>query len=280
MADLPALRTFLAQARARIDASAYPELHVTGASRDRRGRRGPGLTQAHMDTLLGRAAGTYAALERGKTRHPGLLEAVARILQLTTDEWRGVHAFAFSTEPLEPLYPPAGLLMADRWQAVLDSQSQMAFIMDSEGQILAHNEPFRALFAPAPMPVDFLRWTLTSPAAREVLLEWDIHWAPAFVARFRTALALQAGSTILNELLEDVLADPVTARLYQASESAASIMAQAEPYRPIRHSRFGRGWMTLCAAILSDTPGARLYVAPFFDELPTASPAMPSNCPR
>jgi len=269
MADLPALRNFLAQARARIDASTYPELDNPTSPRDPRGRRGPGLTQAHMDTLLGRAPGTYANLERGKTRHPGLLKAVARILQLTTDEWRGVHAFAFSTEPLEPLHPPAGLLMADRWQAVLDAQTQIAFIMDSEGQILAHNEPFRVLFAPAPVPVDFLRWTLFSPAARELLLDWHTQWAPAFFARFRTALSLQSDSKILNELLEDLLTDPETAHLYQESEAAASIMSQAEPYRPIRHPRFGQGWMTLCTAVLMDTPGARLYVGPFFEELPT-----------
>lgn len=266
MADLLALRTFLVQARARTDASQFPQLRAQVAQRDPRGRRRAGLTQAHMDTLLGRTTGTYGDLERGAAVRPGLLKDTARILQLTHDEWRTVWAWAFSTEPSEALAKPPGLLLGDRWQAVLDSMTSMASICDAEGQILAYNEPFRALFGPRPVPANWLRWTTVDPTAREVLIDWPTHWAPASFARFRTALALHNESQHLNELLQEILADEETARLYETAGSTTSMASQAAARRPVRHSTWGDGWVTLCTANPTDTPGTRLYIAPFTPE--------------
>jgi len=251
-----------------MDPSEFPQLQTHVAERDPRGRRRQGLTQSHMDTLLGRTAGTYERLERGVAVRAALLKETARILRLTTDEWHGLWAFAFSEQPPSPLDKSVEPTLADRWQWVLDAQSSMAVIIDAEGHTLAYNEPFAGLFGEEQVPADLMRWTLFDPRAREVLADWPTHWAPYLLAKLRTALALHGESQGLNGLLQEVLADADTTRLYEAAGAATSVASDATPFRPLRHPTFGDGWMTVCAAGPLDAPGVRLYFASFTKELP------------
>jgi PAS domain-containing protein len=268
MADLNAFRNFLVRARERADPASFPELRDQLEGRDPRGRRGRGLTQAHMDILLRRSAGTYERLERGKTIRPALLEGAGRVLRLSEDEWRALWAYAYSTSPPRPLHPASRALPRE-WQTTLDTLPPAAYIQDPEGHLLAFNAEFGRYFGDEPVPDNLLRWSLTSPVARTVLLDWRSMWAPALCGQLRAGLAVNRDSRVLNELFADVLADDQVAPLLRA---AASTAPQANSPRPVRHPEFGNGWITMCAASPADFPEARLTIAPFHRDPPPLLP--------
>lgn len=212
-----------------------------------------------MDVLLQRSAGTYERLERGTTIRPDLLEGAGRILGLTEDEWRAVWTYAYSTPPPRPLNPAARALPGE-WQVMLDALGTGAYVQDPEGRLLAYNAEFSIYFGDEPAPESVLRWALTSPGAREVLLDWHSAWAPALCGELRAGLAANKESRVLNELMADVLADDETAPLLNA---VASTGPQANVPRPVRHPKLGRGWLTICVASPADYPEGRMVIAPF-----------------
>jgi transcriptional regulator with XRE-family HTH domain len=264
VSDLQALRAFLGFARSRIEASSFPELEAVLAARGARGPRSQGLSQAHMNVLLGRTAGTYERLERGVTLRPAVLEKVAVILGLTEDEWRALFSYAFSTEPPTPLSPAGGVTLPGEWQMLLDSVTPIAYIIDQDGILVGCNAAFRQVFGDHGVPHHLLRWGLTVSAARDILLDWRTEWAPGLFAQFRAALARNSSET-LTELLTDVLADEETAALYKAAGATASTGPQSNRPRPLRHAALGDGWLTMCAATPADAPGTRLTIAPFYE---------------
>lgn len=259
MSDVRALRAFLARARARTDPARFPALREFLEARDPRGRRPAGVTQAHMDVLLGRSAGTYRRLERGITVPAALLASAARILGLTEDEWRAVYAYAYSTPPPHPLTPLDGAVPGE-WQAMLDSLGSAVYIQDQEGVVLAHNEAFSGYFGAESVPQNLLRWCLTSPAARTVLLDWHSAWAPALCTRLALSLAAHASSIGLRELRTDVLADDEVAPLLEAAPSAVPGLSSP---RPLLHPLFGPGRVTLYATRPADFPQAQLMIMLF-----------------
>ncbi|MFI0721915.1 hypothetical protein [Streptomyces sp. NPDC021224] len=259
MSDVYALRAFLAHARARTDPAQFPELRGILEARDPRGRRPAGITQAHMDILLGRSAGTYQRLERGSAVPAGLLERVGRILALTEDEWRTVHAYAYATPPSRPLNRLDGRVPSG-WQAMLDSLGPAAYIEDREGRILAHNEAFSGYFGDEPVPRNLLRWCLTSPSARVILQDWHSAWVPALCMQLRILLAGNATSTVLQELRADALADSGVASLMKAAPSRAPGL---DFPRPLLHPALGGGTVSLYAARPTGFPEARLMIVLF-----------------
>ncbi|MBM9508040.1 MmyB family transcriptional regulator [Actinacidiphila acididurans] len=280
MADLPALKKFLSSARSRTDASAFPELRSVLAQRDNRGRRrhDTGLTQAHMDILLGRTPGTYERLERGTGVRKNVLEESARVLRLTEDEWRTAHRFAFGADPPHPLSQKAGLTLPGAWLTALDSIESIAWISDPEGRLLAHNAAFAQLFDHGGAPSHPLRWALTSPEARVNLIDWETAWAPFLMARLRAALALQENSTPLTRLRTDVLSDASTAELFEAHSATAITTPPSGTPLPCRHPQRGTGWLTLSTASPDDAPGTRLTIATFHPgAAPTSTPAPASR---
>jgi hypothetical protein len=212
-----------------------------------------------MDVLLGCSPGTYKRLERGTTLPAALLANAARILGLTEDEWRAVYTYAYSVPPPHPLNPLDGAVPG-RWQAMLDSLGSAAYIQDTEGRVLARNEQFADFFGAAPVPRNLLRWCLTDPAARSVLLDWHSVWAPALCTRLRLSLASHAGSTSLRELRADVLADAAIAPLLEAAPSRVPGLSSP---RPLVHPRFGPGRVTLYASRPAEFPQARLMIMLF-----------------
>lgn len=271
MSDADALRDFLAYARSRIDPAQLPRLQEMLSRRDPRGRRLPGLTQAHMDLLLGRPLGTYHRIERTGAVRPADLESIGRILKLTEDEWRAVWSYAYSVAPPRPLTPAAGRVLPEEWQETLDSLPMAAYVLDEEGRLLGYNDGFAVFFGGEPVPGNLLHWSLLSPAARRTLADWHTQWAPALCRQLRSALARNRASATLNALLADALADDVTAQVLDASSrTGASTAPQSTQPRRIRHPDLGPGWVTLCAASPTDSPGARLTIARFTTQLPVS----------
>jgi hypothetical protein len=264
VSDRDALRDFLVFARSRTDPARFPQLRDRLSRRDPRGRRLPGLTQNHMDLLLGRPSGTYHRIERTGTMQPADLERIGRILALSEDEWRAVWSYAFSVAPPRPLNPAAGRILPQAWQDTLDSLPMAAYVLDEEGHLVGYNDGFVAFFDGEPVPRNLWRWSLLAPGGRRVLGDWRSQWAPWLCRQLRCALARNKASGPLNALMSDALADEVTAEVLDASSrTGASTAPQSTQSRPIRHPELGPGWITLCAASPADSPGARLTIARF-----------------
>jgi hypothetical protein len=263
----------LTHARSRVEPAQFPELHGLLANRDPRGRRPPGLTQSHMDLLLGRAPGTYHRLERRAAVRPADLERIGQILNLSEDEWRVAWSYAYAAPPPRPLNSSARRPLPPEWEVALDSLAPAACIQDEEGLILGYNDAFAAYFSGEPVPHSLLRWGLLAPAARHILADWHSQWAPAFCAELRVGLARNKASASLTALMADALTDEVTAELLNSvHESGTSVTPQTSGPRPVRHPELGPGWITLCVASPTDSPGTRLIIAPFHRHYP-GSPA-------
>lgn len=273
--DKVALRFLLRERRALIT----PEAH--GLSRPtRQGRRAPGLSQAQVDQLLHRAPDTYGRLESGRYPNPpvDLLEDVARLLGMNEHDWMALWRYALGQDPPHPLHSRSGEVVPGVWREVLDGISHMAYISDRSWNLLAHNEPFAALFPGRRVPDNVMHWMTVDPAGRDMLVRWETAWAPLVLPQLRAALAADQGDPVLAGIERDVLADPVAARIY---ESAGAYLRPREGERPVRHAERGPGWVTVCGAQPMAAPRARLMILPFrAGERPDAGRMLPLRARR
>lgn len=268
--DAAALRQMLSAARARISPESFPGLASSLAQRDRRGRRGGGgLTQAQVDTLLGRQPGTYNRLENGRRVNASLLQEVADLLRLDHQEWVALWRYALGREPPRARGGDLAPHVPSTWRLVVDAQPMISYVTDRDWNVLAWNSSAGDLFTGASVPDNTMAWMLTAPHARTVLLEWESRWAPPLMAQLRAAVALHPESATLSRLVEAASADPDARQLYEESGTPGSVMSEAEAPRPLLHPEIGAGWVYLCAADIHGTPGARLMTMPF---LPGTSP--------
>ncbi|MEE1757410.1 MmyB family transcriptional regulator [Streptomyces sp. SP18CS02] len=255
--DKVALRSLLRERRALIT----PESH--GLSRPtRQGRRAPGLSQAQMDQILHRAPDTYGRLESGRYPNPpaDLLQDVARLLGMNEQEWIALWRYALGQDPPHPLNSRSGEEIPGVWQEALDGISHMAYVNDRSWNLLAHNEAFATLFPGRQVPANTMRWMTVDPQARGTLSDWETAWAPLVLPQLRAALAADPADQTLAQIEKEVLADPVAARLYDAS--SAYIHPDGDE-RPLHHAELGEGWVTMCAAQPLAAPGARMIILVF-----------------
>lgn len=261
--DAEAMRQMLSERRALIS----PE-GLGFTRRDPRGRRSPGLSQAHMDQLTHRSPGTYGRLERGALDSPSAdyLRAVAGILKLTEQEWSAFYGYARGERPPAPLL--SGAAEASRaytWADVVEGFSSMAYACDYAGNILAYNEPLARMFPDRRVPVNTLWWLLFSDDARnKVLVDWEARWAPVLVPQIRAAAAQYPDDATLRQLKERCLADPRTRDLYRGVP-----VGHAHPdgdEKPLCHAELGRGWVTMCVSVPLGAPEVRLFLLRFRPE--------------
>lgn len=237
--------------------------------RSRRGRRadGLGLTQGHMDALLGSpGSGTYGALERGDLTNPPpeLLREVARILKFDEDEWAALWALTRQERPPYPLYPRADQRIDPSWQSVLDAHPHMAYITDRGWNLLMHNAAFAEMFESGQPPENTMEYMVLSDEGRRTLAEWETHWAPQVLSQLRNAYAEQPHNPTLRSLVERVRQDPQAGPIYAADPRA--FMHPDGDTRPFRHLRHGPGRVQLNAAGPYGSPGARLIFVRFIPD--------------
>ncbi|MFH9426034.1 XRE family transcriptional regulator [Streptomyces sp. NPDC017529] len=257
--DAEALRALLQEARARTDPADH---HLQRPQRQ--GRRAVGLAQAQMDTLLQRNPGTYNRLETGRYKNPpfDLLRDAALILAMNEQEWVALCRYARGEDPPAPLRSRSGLEVPGVWQDAIDGISHISYVIDSSYNLIATNRPFRAIFTGHDLPENMLEWMLFDPRARGlVLAEWEAAWAPYVLPQLRAARAHQAGrnDSALIRIERRVLADPVTARLYE-ERSAVQVYPDGVD-RPLFHPGIGEhgtlGRATIFGTELLSNPNAR-----------------------
>jgi len=165
------LQEFLRTRRARV----RPEdVGIRTAGR----RRVPGLRREEVAMLAGVSLDYYTRLEQGRRNlQPSdqVLDAIARALRLAEVERRYLHnlvrSAAAASEPAEPRLAP--LDAATR--LMLDDLGIPAIVVDVRGDVHAANPLGRALLPGLEPGASHARWVFLDPAARELLVDWEMH---------------------------------------------------------------------------------------------------------
>src|SRR6201998_119973 len=136
-------------------------------------RRVRGLRREELATLAGISSEYYLRLEQGRDKNPSaqILDAIARVLQLDIK----------GTEHLHQLASPPGSrreqldleTAADGTDQLIDQFSMPAIVASRCLDVLAANPLARALSPGFTPGLNFLRWRLLDPAARELYVDWD-----------------------------------------------------------------------------------------------------------
>ncbi|MFI6693628.1 helix-turn-helix transcriptional regulator [Streptomyces sp. NPDC050433] len=169
-------------------------------------RRTPGLRREELALLAGISATWYTYLEQGRDIRASdqVLDALASVLQLDRHE-RGHlfqlagHAPAAETEEPEPL-------AAEVAAVPLLLQPHPAYIIGGNYDVLSHNQAADELFpnlTAADRPANFARWVFLEPAAREVLVDWELE-ARGLLARLRTLAGRHPGNPQYTRLIDEL----------------------------------------------------------------------------
>ncbi|MEJ8640111.1 XRE family transcriptional regulator [Streptomyces sp. MS2.AVA.5] len=216
-----------------------------------------------MDRLLQRAEKTYGRFERGQLPHPpeDLLQAVGRLLDLTTDEYTTMWVHARGHRPVQPLASEVGTTVPANWQDACDGQKHMMYVTDSAWRVLAYNSAFADMFAERRVPRNTARWMLLTEEARRTLLDWQTAWAPSVAAPVRTAFAENPDNEALKELDNDLRQDPIVGPIYTQGQDAS--IAPDGVDRRLHHPLHGPGLAKMVASAPFSAPGARAVIVIF-----------------
>ncbi|MEU3862829.1 helix-turn-helix domain-containing protein [Streptomyces sp. NPDC028722] len=170
------------------------------------GRQGPTkLRQPDVDEALRCGAGVYQKVESGRLRpSPELFLRIAQTLGFSAHDRRVAHLDLFDSEP-----PPAVREPRPYWQCAVDGQREMTCVLAPDGQLVAYNAAFAAMFGDRGVPPDFWRWALLSDHARNTsLIDWETAWAPYLVEECRLLSLRYRGSPVIRRLCTDLADDP------------------------------------------------------------------------
>ncbi|TRW89153.1 helix-turn-helix transcriptional regulator [Mycolicibacterium sp. 018/SC-01/001] len=137
-------------------------------------RRVSGLRRAELATLAGISAEYYLRLEQGRDKNPSpqILDALARALQLDIKASEYLHQLAGGAEPAAR--GAAGDdTAADGLDDLIEQWTTPSLVANRYQDVLAANAVARALSPGFTPGVNFLRWRLTEPAAKEFFADWD-----------------------------------------------------------------------------------------------------------
>jgi transcriptional regulator with XRE-family HTH domain len=141
--NLSEIREFLTSRRARItpERAGLPSYGT---------RRVPGLRRAEVAQLAGISVEYYSRLERGDLSGVSeqVLDALARALRLDDEERIHLEDLARAAGPGRRRRRPAAATVRPTVQALLDSMTGPALVMNGRGDVLALNALGRALYAP------------------------------------------------------------------------------------------------------------------------------------
>ncbi|MBO8193676.1 helix-turn-helix domain-containing protein [Streptomyces oryzae] len=195
------LRTFLRSRRARVS-PAEAGLPDGGAR-----RRTPGLRREEVAVLAGVGASWYQWLEQGRdiTVSPQVLDAVARVLRMSTTERRHLYVLAGLNPPL-PSSEYDRDYLCDGMQRLMDGwMPYPAHIMDPYFSAVGLNEAARLTFDLEPQKNCIINF-FCDGRYRARSKSWEQN-APGVVAELRASLAEwpedEGFQLLLEELLEN-----------------------------------------------------------------------------
>jgi hypothetical protein len=169
-------------------------------------RRTPGLRREELALLAGISATWYTYLEQGRDIRASdqVLDALASTLRLDRYERGHLFQLAGHTPAAEPEAPAP---LASEVAAVpLLLQPHPAYIIDGNYDVLSRNQATDELFphlTAADGRANFARWVFLEPAARNVLVDWEIE-ARGLLARLRTLAGRHPGDPRYTRLIDEL----------------------------------------------------------------------------
>ncbi|PRX97103.1 helix-turn-helix transcriptional regulator [Allonocardiopsis opalescens] len=195
------LAEFLRNRRARISPG---QVGIPVGSR----RRTSGLRREEVAVLAGLSPTWYTYLEQGRNIHPSpeVLDSLARVLQLSEDERGYMHILAYGhvVKP-QPAEKPADELLRQIVDAV-GSGPYPVYAANQYGELIAWNRAAAEWYDDwdrlPPADRNIVRWMVTSPRARERLLDWEDDTQDA-IARWRAESAKWPSDERLRDLIAE-----------------------------------------------------------------------------
>jgi transcriptional regulator with XRE-family HTH domain len=227
-----------------------------------RRRRTFGLRREEVAVLAGVSPTWYTYLEQGRSIQPSaeVLDSLARVLQLSEDERRYMHVLVYGRPPHAlPIEPPEPIGELIRRLVELVGQGpQPIYAFDEVCDLIAWNEAATEWYTDfakmAKGRRNMVWWQVTSPEARERLVDWEEDTRD-IVARFRAFVATRQGDPRVRALISD---------LHQASPEFAQwwvehdVHGQRARPRRLRHPLLGTRTMQLQVMVPTETDTVRV----------------------
>lgn len=205
-------------------------------------RRTPGLRREEVATLAGVSIDYLIRLEQGRDLNPSasVIVALAKALRLTEEE-RAHLGHLSSVHTKAELCPngPAATEVAPTIQALLDRLDPTpAFVVGHTDDVLAWNEPWHRLAAPAGLlddsPPNLARYLFLHPNASMAYPDWTAA-ADEQVRQLRSAAPRWGSDAAFAALVEELSAEAEFARRW----SAHTVAPRRRGTREVRHPGAG-----------------------------------------
>lgn len=225
-------------------------------------RRTPGLRREELATLAGVSIDYYTRLERGKETRPspGVVDALARALNLDDDEHhhlRELAARAARYAPEPP--PPPSRTVRPHLKLLLETmRPNPAYIVSRSMDLLAWNPAGLALYAglgdwPAKQR-NLARYLFLHPTAHELFPDWETQ-VRTCVSRLRAEAGTNPDAPDLTSLVgELLLKSPDFAKLWERYE----VIGRKKIQKTFHHPQVGILTLSGQSMNLEGTPGQRL----------------------
>ena len=172
-------------------------------------RRVKGLRREEVASLAGVSVEYYRRLERGNVSgvSEGVLEALARALQLDDAERAHLHDLARAVSPVAPKRRRSTQQrVRPVVQRIVDGMTTPAIVRNSRVDYVSANALGRALYAPVfesrEQPANSARFTFLDPAAQDFYADWE-RTAKDLVAHLRS----EAGRNPYDRDLSDLVGE-------------------------------------------------------------------------
>ncbi|AKN73680.1 hypothetical protein QR97_31540 [Streptomyces sp. PBH53] len=251
VAEAPTISRILRQARARRDTSDIPGFTAAFGVRSR-----PGITQEETAKLAGVSRRWYNALESGRPANysDAFLQAVRRILDLSSDEWHIVYRLTRGHTPIEtPVSPLTELLPDSVRDLVEQSEKWPLYVSDHRWDVLVYNAKILEIFPWMTYGLNVMEWALTWPEARTQLIDWQTEWASPMVAQLRVHAEQYRSDQRLQAVIEVVLRDPVARKLWDSPDLPLNVTHPVS-HRPRRLYLPRQGGRQFAVRLMAFTP--------------------------
>jgi transcriptional regulator with XRE-family HTH domain len=173
-------------------------------------RRVKGLRREEVASLAGVSVEYYRRLERGNVSgvSDGVLEALARALQLDDAERAHLHDLARAVNPVAPKRRRSTQQrVRPVVQQIVDAMTTPAIVRNSRVDYLSANALGRALYAPVfesrEQPANSARFTFLDPAAQDFYADWE-RTAKDLVAHLRSEAGRNPYDRDLSNLIGEL----------------------------------------------------------------------------
>ncbi|WP_426513242.1 helix-turn-helix transcriptional regulator [Dactylosporangium sp. McL0621] len=225
-------------------------------------RRTPGLRREELALLTGISATWLTYLEQGRDVNPSgqVLDALARALRLTDAEHEHLRRLAGASAT--PDQDDAEEVAAEVAGVPALLGDNPAYVTGICYDVLVANDAAAELFRGIAPGGNVVRWMLTEPAAREVLVDWEQE-ARNLLARLRAIAGRHPGHPRVTRLVADLTeASPEVRAWWPRYDIQFSHAGR----KRLRHPRLGTITVSHAAFHVAERPGQTLVVY----HLPTA----------